>query len=102
VTGPSRHGGDDDTTAHSLVPLQRSGFADEVGGGPTSAGGARVAAARAARATASGTRGRGVYPLLAVMTVVAAIVLTVTVGRDYRPLSSTSEFFLRNDFNRFF
>lgn len=96
TSGRHRDGADPAEADTVLVPPQRSGVADEVGGGVTSAGGARRAAARAAQATAAGTRGQGVYLLLTVMTVVAAIVLSVTVGRDYRPLSSTSEFFHRH------
>jgi poly(beta-D-mannuronate) C5 epimerase len=104
VTGPTRrprdHEGrddqdrDDENTA--AIPTQRSGRADEVGGGAASAGGARRAATRAARATAAGTRGRGVYLLVTVMTLVAAAVLSVTVGRHYQALTSTSEFFHRH------
>ncbi|WP_045876788.1 right-handed parallel beta-helix repeat-containing protein [Pseudofrankia sp. DC12] len=97
MTGPSRraHEGTDQTET-VRVPVQRSGTADEVGGGAARSGGARRAAARAARATAAGTRGRGVYLLVTVMTLVAAGVLTVTVGRHYQGLASTSEFFHRH------
>jgi len=82
-----------DTTDGPRVPAQRADSAD-AGDGARSAGRARRAAARAARAR--GARGRGIYLLLALMTLVVAVVLSVTVGRDYRPLSSTSEFFHRH------
>ncbi|WP_084692170.1 right-handed parallel beta-helix repeat-containing protein [Parafrankia elaeagni] len=41
-------------------------------------------------------RHRGVYLLLAVMTLLSAVTLSVTVGRDYRELTSTAEFFHRH------
>ncbi|WP_311447097.1 right-handed parallel beta-helix repeat-containing protein [Frankia nepalensis] len=78
------------------VPAQRTGQPGEAGGGRAGSGGARRAARAAARATASGARGRGVYSLLALMTLLTAVVLSVTVGRDYQPLRSTTQPFHRH------
>jgi poly(beta-D-mannuronate) C5 epimerase len=75
------------------VPAQRSGAVGEVGGGATSAGGARRAAGVA---DGSRARGRGVYLLVTIMTMVAASVLSVTAGRNYPGLTSTSEYFHRH------
>lgn len=63
---------------------------------PGSVPGERAAVTAAARARRERSRRRGVHLLLAVMTALSAVTLSVTVGRDYRELTSTTEFFHRH------